>query len=60
LREGLVDGRWLEECLGVPFRSSGVTDDVENDVRVRDVERGARALTSPPAAPAFVIVGFGM
>ena len=42
LREGLVHGRWLEECLGVPFRSSRVTDDVENGVRVWDVERSLR------------------
>jgi hypothetical protein len=43
LRGGLVDGRWLEERLGVTFRSSRVTDDVENGVRVWDVERGDRA-----------------
>src|SRR5207253_2732452 len=43
LREGIVNGRWLEEGLGVPFRSSRVADDVENGGRVGNVERGARA-----------------
>jgi hypothetical protein len=32
LREGIVDGRWFEERLGVPFRSSGVADDIENGI----------------------------
>jgi hypothetical protein len=43
LREGIVDGRWLEERLGVTFRSSGVADDVKNGRRIRHVEGRARA-----------------
>jgi hypothetical protein len=43
LREGLVDGRRLEERLGAPLRDPWVADDVENGGRVGNVERGARA-----------------
>src|SRR5712691_8818264 len=43
LREGIVDDRWLEKRLGVPFGSSGIAGDVQNGRRVGNVERGARA-----------------
>ena len=42
LREGVVDGRRLEERLGIPFRGTGVADDVQNGSRVGNVERGTR------------------
>ena len=43
LREGVVDGRRLEERLGVAFGSAGIADDVEHRRRVGDVECGARS-----------------
>jgi hypothetical protein len=58
-----VDGRWLEERLGVSFGISGVADDVQNGRRVGNVECGARSARDLEDGLAYVgdePVGFGM